>query len=430
MSLLIFWLLLLLFIALGLPVAFALAVAALGLSVAISEGLSFSTLSVVMAQRMFGGADSFPILALPLFFLAGAFMEAGGISDRLLRFAQIVVGWVRGGLSMVVVLAEMFFAGITGSSSADAAAIGSVMIPAMRRRGYSPQYAAALVAAGGSIGPVIPPSIGLVVYGSMADVSIARLFVGGVVPGLLLACGLLTMCAIFAIIRDYPREDLPSLLDIAKATLGAIIPLGAPVIILGGIFTGVFTATESAMVAVAYGFIVSKFVYRTITWRQAGEICYDTAVNSSRVMFIIAVASFVGWILARELVPQQLGVLLLSLSENPLVILLIINVMLLVFGCFLETLALMIILLPTILPIIKGLGIDPVFFGVMLIVNLAIGSITPPVGVCLMVSASIAKVPFEQTLGDLLPFLAVLIAVLGIIMLFPQTVLWLPGLVF
>lgn len=430
MSLLVFWLLLLFFIALGLPVAFALVIAALGLSVAISEGLSLEILSVVVAQRMFAGADSFPILALPLFFLAGAFMEAGGISDRLLRFAQIMIGWVRGGLSMVVVLAEMFFAGITGSSSADAAAIGSVMIPAMRRRGYSPQYAAALVAAGGSIGPVIPPSIGLVVYGSMADVSIAKLFVAGIVPGILLAIGLLAVCGIFAVVRDYPREQFPSFRNIVTATIGALIPLGAPTIILGGIFTGVFTATESAMVAVAYGFVVSKFVYRTIGWRQAAEICFDTAVNSSRVMFIIAVASFVGWILARELVPQQLGELLLGLSQDPVVILVIINVMILVFACFLETLALMIILLPTILPIVLGLGIDPVFFGVMLIVNLAIGSVTPPVGVCLMVSAAIARVPFEETLKDLLPFLAVLIAVLFIIMFFPQLVLWLPNLVF
>lgn len=430
MSLVIFWLLLLAFIALGLPVAFALAAAGLGLSFLISDGMGLGTLSIVMAQRMFGGADSFPILALPLFFLAGAFMEAGGISDRLLRFAQIAVGWVRGGLSMVVVLAEMFFAGITGSSSADAAAIGSVMIPAMRRRGYSPQYAAALVAAGGSIGPVIPPSIGLVVYGSMADVSIAKLFVGGIVPGILLAIGLLAVCGIFAIVRDYPREDFPTPREIARATVGAAIPLGAPAIILGGIFSGVFTATESAMVAVAYGFVVSKFVYRTITWKQSGEICFETAVNASRVMFIIAIASFVGWILAREMVPQQLGAVLLGLSDDPIVILLIINVMLLVFGCFLETLALMIILLPTLLPIVIGLGIDPVFFGVMMIINLAIGSVTPPVGVCLMVSSAIANVPFEQTLRDLLPFLAVLIAVLFIVMVFPATVLWLPNLIF
>lgn len=422
-----FWLTLMAGLIGGMPVAIALAVGAFAVMLLFAEGLSGQALLMVFAQRLFGGVDTFAILALPLFFLAGALMEAAGISERLVRFAMVLIGWIRGGLSMVAVVAEMFFSGISGSASADAAAVGGVMIPQMRKRGYTAEFSASVIAAAGAIGPIIPPSIGLVVYGSLADTSIARLFVGGVIPGLMIGIALIAVCGGLAVARDYPKEPLPTIREVISATFGALIPLAAPGIILGGIFGGIFTATESAMVAVVYGLLVGRFVYRTLTWRQAFDICYECAISSSRVMFIIAVASFVGWVLAREQVPQQIAEALLSWSSDPLVVMIIINLILLAFGCFLEGLAIMLILLPTLLPIIHELGIDPVFFGVIMMVNIAIGTVTPPVGTCLVVGSAIANVPMERLLPEIWRFILVMVAALFVMVVFPQTVLWLPN---
>lgn len=415
----------------GIQIGLSLSVAGFVLIFAFMDGLPWSGVLSVLAQRMYEGADSFSLLALPLFFLAGAFMEAGGISARLVNFAQVFVGWVRGGLATVTVVAQMFMAGITGSASADAAAIGAVMIPALKKHGYSPEFAAALVASAGSLGPIIPPSIGMVVYGAMSDVSIARLFVGGIVPGVLLGVGLIFVCIVLAHIRQYPKGGTrPTLPLIAHAFREAAIPLAAPAIVLGGIFTGVFTATESAMVAAVYGFVVAKFVYKKLSWRQAFEVCYQSAVGASRVMFIIATAAFVAWVLARLQIPQHLGEALLSLSNNKYVMLAIINLLLLVLGCFLEGLAIMIVMIPTLLPVLKSLNVDLVFFGVMLVINLAIGTITPPVGVSLVVTSAIARVKFESSIRETLPFLAMLIAMLMTMIFVPDVVLWLPRVVF
>ena len=431
MEFFVFWILLIIALMMGIQIGFALAIGAFGLIFIYADGLPWTGVLSVMAERMFEASNTFSLLALPLFFFAGGLMDAGGISTRLVNFAMVFVGWIRGGLSMVVVVAEMFLSGISGSASADAAAIGSTMIPALKRRGYSPEYSAALVASAGALGPIIPPSIGMVVYGSMADVSISRLFIGGIIPGVLFGVGLIIICYVMARIRGYPTEgSLPSLTQINHAFREAILPLMAPVIILGGIFTGAFTATESAMVAVVYGFVVSKFIYRSITWRQAYEICYESALGSARVMFIIATAAFVGWILARLQVPQTVADALLTLSSNKYIILIIINLMLLVLGCFLEGLAIMIIMIPTLLPVLVALQIDLVFFGVMLVINLAIGTVTPPVGVSLVVTSAIANVRFEKTFVELLPFAGIMIAMLMAIIFFPEIVVWLPDRVF
>ena len=431
MEFFVFWILLIIALLMGIQIGFALAIGAFGLIFIYADGLPWTGVLSVMAERMFEASNTFSLLALPLFFFAGGLMDAGGISTRLVNFAMVFVGWIRGGLSMVVVVAEMFLSGISGSASADAAAIGSTMIPALKRRGYSPEYSAALVASAGALGPIIPPSIGMVVYGSMADVSISRLFIGGIIPGVLFGVGLIIICYVMARIRDYPTEgSLPSLTQVNHAFREAILPLMAPVIILGGIFTGAFTATESAMVAVVYGFVVSKFIYRSITWRQAYEICYESALGSARVMFIIATAAFVGWILARLQVPQTVADALLTLSSNKYIILIIINLMLLVLGCFLEGLAIMIIMIPTLLPVLVALQIDLVFFGVMLVINLAIGTVTPPVGVSLVVTSAIANVRFEKTFVELLPFAGIMIAMLMAIIYIPEIVVWLPDRVF
>lgn len=430
MEILAFWLTLMVGLIGGMPVAFALGLGAFAILLLFAEGLSAQALLMVFAQRLFAGVDSFAILALPLFFLAGMLMEAGGISERLIRFAMVLIGWIRGGLAMVAVVAEMFFSGISGSASADSAAVGGVMIPQMRKRGYTAAFAASVIAAGGAIGPIIPPSIGLVVYGSLADVSIARLFLGGVVPGLMIGLSLILVCGVLATRRSYPKEPPPTFREVVTATGGALIPLAAPGIILGGIFGGVFTATESAMVAVVYGLIVGRFVYRTITWRQALDICYQCAISSAQIMIIIALASFVGWVLAREQVPQQIATTMLAWSSDPLVVLILINLILLAFGCFLEGLAIMLILLPTLLPIIHELGIDPVFFGVIMMVNLAIGTVTPPVGTCLVVSSAIAGISMERMLPEIWRFLAVMIGALFLMVIFPDTVLWLPRVLY
>lgn len=410
----------------GVPVAFAVAAGALALLVFFGPGLPLEAILVVMSQRMFSGADSFPLLAIPLFFLAGNLMDAGGLSARLVRLADALIGWVRGGLSMVVVLAEMLLAAIAGSPSAVAAAIGSVMIPEMKARGYSANYAAALVAAGGSVGPIIPPSIMLVVFGSLANASIADLFLGGIVPGIIIGLSLMVLCFVVALKRGYPKEGRPSFRRIAKAVVDAILPLIAPAVILGGIFSGIFTATESAMIAVVYALFVSMVFYRTLTWKDVGRICYESAVGSARIMFIIAMAAFVGWVLASQQIPQDIATFFLSISDNRFVILLIINVMFLIFGCFIEGIAIMIILLPTILPVVEALDIDMTFFGIMIVMNLAIGTITPPVGTCLIITSMIAKTPFDKVLREIIPFIAVISSVLLLITVFPEIVTFLP----
>ena len=381
---------------------------------------------VVMSQRMFSGADSFPLLAIPLFFLAGNIMDGGGLSARLIRLADAMIGWVRGGLSMVVVMAEMMLAAIAGSPSAVSAAIGSVMIPEMKERGYNENYAAALVAAGGSVGPIIPPSIMLVAFGSLANASIADLFLAGIAPGIIIGLSLMVLCYATALVRNYPKGDRPSFKNITYALGKAILPIFAPVIILGGIFSGVFTATESAMIAVVYAIIVSMVFYRTLSFKDIFRICYESAIISSRIMFIISMAAFAGWVLASQHIPQDIANFFLSISDSPLIILLMINLMFLAFGCFIEGIAIMIILLPTILPVVEALDINLTFFGIMIVMNLAIGTITPPVGTCLIITSSIAKTPLQHVIREILPFIAVIVAVLVMIVLFPGIVTFIP----
>jgi C4-dicarboxylate transporter DctM subunit len=410
-------------LALGVPIAFALGVASLaGL-------LASGTIPlVIVPQRVFAGLDSFPLLAAPLFILAGALMETGGISARLPRFAGSLVGHVRGGMGMVVVLSTMLFSGISGSSTADAAAIGSVMIPAMTRRGYRPAFAAALVAAAGGMGILIPPCILMVIYALMTGTSVATLFVAGILPGAFMGGSLLLMVSLIARRQGLPIEGAFSPREVVRSFAGAIPALVMPVIIIGGILSGVFTVTESAVVAVVYGFMLSVLVYRELAWRDLPRILVHSGTTTGVVMLVVGVASLFAWLITSAQIPQGIAAGLAALSGSPWFFLLLVNLTYLILGCIFEVTAALIMTLPVILPVALSYGIDPVHLGVVLVANLGIGLVTPPVGVCLFVACGIGKVPIDEVIAPLWPFLAVMVASLLVITYLPDLTLWLPRL--
>lgn len=411
--------------AINTPVAFAIGAAALA-AILYTGDLPLT----VLPQRIFVGLDSFPLLAAPLFILAGEIMNAGAMSARLVSFATALLGHVRGSLAMVTVAASMFFAGVSGSATADTAAVGSILIPAMIRRGYSAGFATALQACAGCIGPIIPPSIVMVIYGWVAGVSVGDLFLGGVFPGV--AVGLALMLASYLQARRggaaYAGDMRPPVTEVVRRGVGALPALGMPVIILGGIMGGVFTATEAATVAVFYAFVVELVIYRDIPLRALPRVLVDSAVRSTVVMVVVAMAALLGWVVTYAGIPDRVGDFLIATSPNHLVLLLGLNVLFLVVGTFMEAYAAIILLVPILLPAVKQFGIDPVHFGVIVTVNLCIGMVTPPLGVTLFVSCSISGEPISRVLKPLAPLLAFMIAVLILITYVPATVLFLPQL--
>ncbi|MFA5026929.1 MAG: TRAP transporter large permease, partial [Candidatus Methylomirabilota bacterium] len=383
----------------------------------------------LVVQRMFAGVDSFPMMAVPFFMLAGALMDTGGISTRLVRFSNYLVGWITGGLAHVAIMASIFFAGITGSAVADTSAIGSTLIPIMNRRGFPTLFSASVIASAGVVGPIIPPSIPMVIYGVMAGVSIGSMFMGGFVPGLLMGLGLMAVVYWKAKRHGYPREaERPTPKQFVEATVSAMGAIIMPLIILGGIFGGVFTATEAAAVAALYAFVVGKFVYRELRWGQIPEVLYQAGLSTAMVLIIVGVANLVGYIMAVERIPLLVAELFLSLTANKYVMLLLINILLLVVGCFIDGASAIIIFTPVLLPLILKMGIDPVFFGVMITVNLMIGTITPPVGVCLYAVCSIANLRLDEISRAVLPFLLVEIVVLLLITYVPDLIMFLPAM--
>ncbi len=406
----------------GVPIAFALSLG----SFAVLWMTGFFVPELVV-QRIFAGMDSFPIMAIPFFVLAGALMESGGISTRLVRFSSALVGWITGGLGHVAIVAAMFFAGISGSAVADTAAISTTMIPMMRRRGYDPGFAAGLIASAGVIGPIIPPSIPMVLYGTIAGVSIGSLFLGGIVPGVVMGLGLMLVVYFIAKGRNFPREEMrPSLVAIGKAFVPASGALIMPFIIVGGILSGVFTATEAAVVAAVYSFLVGKFVYRELAWSEIPDILFRSGVTTAMVLIIVGIANLVSFVLAMNQIPQAVATFFAGAFTSQLAILLVINVLLLVVGCFIDGGSAIIIFTPVLMPLIVKMGIDPVFFGVMMTINLMIGTITPPVGLSLYVAGGVARLNVEQMSRAVLPFLALELAVLLLVTLFPNIVLFLP----
>lgn len=401
---------------------------ALGLSVVIAFVFEGNIPLLVVIQKMFTGTDSFPLMAIPFFLLAGKLMETGGISGRLIHFANTMVGRMPGGLAVVSIMSCTFFAAISGSSAATTAAVGGLLIPHMVKKGYDIRFSSALQAAGGTIGVMIPPSVPLVLYGVVAGVSIDDLFIAGIGPGVVVALSLIFYALWVSKKKGWGGGETYSFRDFAIAFKDAILALLMPVIILGGIYGGVFTATEAAVVAVVYGLVVGLFIYREIKWKDLGEIFSSAATMTAVIMFIIATANAFGYLMTRENIPQELSQYMLSITENPIFILFIMNILLLVLGTFMETAVTIILLTPILFPIIQALGVDPVLFGVIMVVNSAIGMLTPPVGINLLVAGNVAKLRNDEIEKAIIPFLIIMIVDLMLITYVPEISLFLVDL--
>jgi len=413
-----------------------LAVMLLGVPIFASMGLAAAAFvwwggfpGIVMPQKVAQAVNSFPLLAAPFFILMGNLMNSAGITERIFRFAKVLVGWWRGGLCHANIVGSVIFAGMSGSAVADAAGLGTVEIKAMKDAGYDAETAAAVTAASATIGPIIPPSLPMVIFGVAAEVSIGGLFMGAIIPGLLMAAALMAMVWRLAHKRAMPREKFPSLAEVWQSFLGAFWAILAPVLLLGGMLSGIFTPTEAAAVAAFYALLLGLFVYRDFSLRDLPRIILDTVETTGVVLAIVMAAVLFGWALSVSRFPQAVGVALTGLSTDPLVILLIMNVLLLVVGAFMEAIAAILILTPILMPAAMQVGIDPVQFGVIFVLNLMIGTLTPPVGIVLFVVAKVAELPFERVTRATMPFLVPLVAVLAAITLYPPLTTWLPGVV-
>lgn len=414
------------FLAIGTPVAFVLGLTALT-HIATVGNQAFLT---IMPQRMFTAVDKFELMAIPFFMLAGELMSYGGIARRLINFTRTLVGQFRGGMAYVNILVGMFMAAIMGSATAEAAARAPILVPAMEEEGYDTDFSAAVTAAGSLLGPIIPPSMVFIVYGVSAGVSVGALFLGGVFPGLLLTALLCAVVYAVARRRNYPiSEKNPSLAKFFRAFGEAGPSLLLPPIIVGGILSGLFTPTESAVIASVYAFILGFFFYRELKREHLFKVFLNTGVTSAAIVLIMGTANIFGWSLAIQQVPQKIAMGLTAISSNPVVVMILINLLLLFIGCIMEGLAAMIVLVPVFLPLMAKLGLDPVHFGVVISVNLIIGLITPPVGLVLYIISGMTKVPMGRLSRALVPFIAVSVVALAIIAFYPPIVTWLPDFV-
>jgi len=411
----------LLTLALGFPVAFCLGITAL---IALWVG---DVPLLLMAQRMFTGMDSFPLMAVPFFVLAGELMNRGGTTRRLIDFANILVGRIPGGLAHTNIVASMFFGGISGSAVADAAALGTILIPGMTRKGFPLGFSAAVTAASSTMGPIIPPSILMLIMGVSTGISIGGLFAAGIIPGILMGLSMMVYSYIVAIRRNFPREEIPFSLKLLWKEFCAAGPaLLAPVIILGGILGGIFTPTEAAAVAVLYSFILGQFVYRELKLKEIPSIFIQSSITTAVLLLIIAMANIFSWVLTSEQVPTRIAGLLLKITHNPYIILLLINVLLLFVGMFMEGGAAIIILAPTLLAVAKTVGIDPMHFGFLMVFNLVVGLLTPPLGVCLFVVCGITNLSLQRMSRATFPFMILQIGLLLLVTYCPGIVLLIP----
>lgn len=408
---------------LGAPIVFAL-----GVSATVALWADSVPLSIV-AQRMYAGLDSFTLMAIPFFVFAGLLMERGGIARRIVDFASALVGWIRGSLLLVSVLTGTGLSAISGSGSADTAATATILLPEMKRRRYKIDFSAALIAAAGSLGPVIPPSIMMVVFANVANLSVGDMFLGGILPGLMMGAGLLVVGYLHARANGGPYDEVVafSFRNLVEAAVKAIPAFVMPFIIVGGIVGGIFTATEAAAVAVACCLLIGRYVYRELEWSHLPEVTMRAMKISATVMMIIATANIFSWMIARENVPGALVDMLVQISEDPLVFLLLLNIGLLIVGMFMEGISAILILVPVLMPVAARYGIDPLHLGVVATINLSIGMITPPYGITLFVASTIAQRPASKIAGQIKYPLIAMLLVLVLVTYVPWFITALPN---
>lgn len=412
------------FIMIGLPIAVSMGLTAAIFFIALGE---VDVLCMIPA-RMYSSTTGFPLLAIPFFILVGNLMNTGGMTHRIFRFAQCLVGHIQGGLAHVNVVNSMIFAGMSGAAVADAAGIGMVEMEAMTKAGFDRRFSAAVTAASSTIGPIIPPSIPFVIFGSITGTSVGRLFLGGFIPGFIMGIAMMITVYIISGRRGYPKERRATLQELTQSAIGASSAIVTPIIIIGGILLGIFTPTEASVVAVIYALILSVLIYKEISIRDLPRIFWETLEHTIRVMFIISAAGIFGWLLIHQKIPNAVVENLMKLSHNPWVILLIINVILLILGCFMEGISIMLLTIPVFMPLITKVGIDPVHFGVVMTLNLMVGLLTPPVGMVLYAVSSVGKVPLWELAAELKWYIIAIAASLGLITYVPGLVTWLPNL--
>lgn len=414
--------LILVFSAIGIPIAYSLGISSL--ITIINEGLPL----MVIPQKLFGGIDSFPLLAIPFFMLSGDLMNGGGLNKRIIRVANAFLGNLPGSLPIITIVASAFFAAISGSAVATVAAIGGITIPAMIKQGYPDHYAAGVASSASIVGPIIPPSITLIVYGASLQLSISELFLASAVPGVLLSLSFIIVAVYQAKKNNYPKEGKTSIKEKIDAIKDGFWALMMPVIILGGIFSGLFTPTEAAVVAVVYSLIIGMFVYKGFTIKELPKLLGEAAVSTATIMLILATSKILAWVITVINLPVMVADAILGLTDSTFLIFMLINIILLIVGCLMEANAAIIILIPILVPIVTKLGMSPVTFGVLMTVNLCLGLLTPPVGVCLLLGSQIAESKFEQAVVSMLPFFVVGLIILLLTTFVPALTLWLPGL--
>jgi tripartite ATP-independent transporter DctM subunit len=406
----------------GIPVAVTLGLASM--AYLLSAGMPL----VVMPQKMYAGIDVFVLLCIPGFILAGNLMNSGGITERIIRFANALVGWARGGLGLTNVAGSMFFGGISGTAVADAASIGGMMIPGMKKAGYPADFSAAVTAASSTVGPMIPPSVPMIIVGALSGISVGKMFLAGAIPGILLGLAMMVTTYIIAVRRRFPRQPWQGFGELGGSFMGAFWAIAMTALIIGGLLSGMATPTETAVVASIYAFIVGSFVYRELPLRAVPKIIVDSAVSSAAILALVGFANVFGWILVSERIPQAIASAVLSVTENKYLVILLINILLLFVGMFMETIAALIILFVPLLTLAQGVGIDPLHFATFAVLNLMIGLTTPPVGVCLFICANIAKLPLTPVVKAIAPFLLTNIIVLLLVSYVPAFATWLPSI--
>lgn len=408
-------------LAVGLPVAVTLGAASL--AYLLSAGIPLAA----MPQKMYAGMDVFVLLSIPGFILAGNLMNSGGITERIIRLANSLVGWMRGGLGLSNVAGSMLFGGVSGTAAADAASIGGVMIPGMKKAGYPASFSAAVTAASSTVGPIIPPSVPMIIVGSLSGISVAKMFLAGAVPGILLGLAMMVTTYVIAVRRGFPRQPWMGFCELWAAFKGAFWAMAMTALIVGGLLSGVMTPTETAVVASIYAFIVGVFIYRGLPLAAVPKVLADSAISAAAILTLVGFANVFGWILVSERIPQMIAGAVLSFTDNKYIVILLINLLLLFVGMFMETIAALIVLFVPLLALATQVGVDPIHFATFAVLNLMIGLTTPPVGVCLFICAGIAREPLSSVVRAIMPYLLTNIGVLFLVSYVPFISTWLPN---